>query len=90
VADYFGANLIAFAAAIFAIGLLSIWFRLEKTAYRYASITLAIIVLIPRSEAPWIIALHRFIEVSVGIIVALAVSALWPEQRRLPPKSNAE
>ncbi len=37
-ANFFGANLIAFAIAIVLIGLLSITFRLEKTAYRYASI----------------------------------------------------
>ena len=89
-ANYFGANLIAFAAAIFAIGLLSIVFRLEKTAYRYASITLAIIVLIPRPAAPWIIALHRFIEVSLGIIVALAVVAVWPERQRVLSDNTAE
>jgi uncharacterized membrane protein YccC len=90
VANYFGGNLIAFATAVFALGLLSSAFRLEKTAYRYASITLAIIVLIPRSGAPWITALHRFIEVSVGITVALAVSAVWPEEKRLSPKGTAE
>jgi uncharacterized membrane protein YccC len=89
-ANYFGANLIAFALAIFLIGLLSIVFRLEKTAYRYASITLAIIVLIPRSNPPWTIALHRFLEVSVGIVVALAVVALWPEHQRPSPASTAE
>jgi uncharacterized membrane protein YccC len=88
--NYFGANLVAFALAIFLLGLLSIAFRLEKTAYRYASITLAIIVLIPRSDSPWIIALHRFLEVSVGIIVALAVVAVWPERRRLSVSSSAE
>src|SRR5213594_3092198 len=49
-ANYFGSNLVAYAVAIFLVGLLSIAFRLEKTAYRYASITLTIIVLIPRSE----------------------------------------
>jgi len=48
-ANFLGANLVAFALAIFLVGLLSIAFRLEKTAYRYASITLTIIVLIPRS-----------------------------------------
>jgi uncharacterized membrane protein YccC len=80
-ANYFEANLAAFALAIVLIGLLSIAFRLEKTAYRYASITLAIIVLIPRSNPPWSIALHRFIEVSVGIVVALAIAAMWPEQQ---------
>jgi len=89
-ATYYSANLVAFAVAIFLIGLLSIAFRLEKTAYRYASITLTIIVLIPRSAAPWSIALHRFIEVSVGIIVALAVVAVWPEHGRLSPNSTAE
>jgi uncharacterized membrane protein YccC len=72
------------------VGLLSIAFRLEKTAYRYASITLTIIVLIPRSAAPWTIALHRFTEVSVGIIVALAVVAVWPEHRRLSVSSTVE
>jgi uncharacterized membrane protein YccC len=88
--NYFRANLAAFAITIFLVGLLSIAFRLQKTAYHYASITLTIIVLIPRSAAPWSIALHRFIEVSIGIIVALAVVAVWPEHRRLSPNSTAE
>jgi len=87
-ANYFRTNLAAYAVAIFLVGLLSFAFRLEKTAYRYASITLTIIVLIPRSEAPWAIGLHRFLEVSVGIIVALAVAALWPEQRRPSPEAE--
>jgi len=78
--NYFGSNLAAFMLAIFLIGLLSFGFRLEKTAYRYASVTLTIIVLIPRSNPAWIVALHRFIEVSVGIIVALIVVAVWPER----------
>ena len=89
-ANYFRANLVAFAVAIFLVGLLSIAFRLEKTAYRYASITLTIIVLIPRSAPAWTIALHRFLEVSVGIIVALAIVALWPEHQRVSPNSSAE
>jgi heme A synthase len=42
--------------------------------------TLAIIVLIPRSHAAWIVALHRFFEVSVEILVALALAAVWPER----------
>ena len=89
-ANYFKSNLVAFAVAIFLVGLLPIAFRLEKAAYRYASITLTIIVLIPRSAAPWIVASHRFLEVSVGIIVALALVALWPEHRQLSPDSAAE
>jgi len=89
-ANYFRTNLVAYAIAIFLVGLLSFAFRLEETAYSYASITLTIIVLIPRSEAPWATALHRFLEVSIGIIVALGVVALWPEHRRPSPDSTAE
>ena len=80
---YFGANLIAFALTIFLLGLISFAFRLERVGYSYAGMTLAIIVLIPRPEAPWIAALHRFAEVSLGILVALAVVAVWREEQRL-------
>jgi Fusaric acid resistance protein-like len=89
-ANYFGANLAAFMLAIFFIGLLSYGFRLEKTAYRYASVTLTIIVLIPRTNPAWIVGLHRFIEVSVGIVVALLVVAIWPERHPVPAKSAEE
>jgi len=88
--NYFGANLVAFLVAIILLGLLSYGFRLEKTAYRYASVTLTIIVLIPRTNPAWIVGLHRFIEVSIGIIVALAVVAIWPERPAIPAKSAAE
>src|SRR6476661_5627135 len=75
--------------AIFFIGLLSFGFRLEKTAYRYASVTLTIIVLIPRTYPAWIVGLHRFIEVSVGIVVALIVVGLWPERSAIAAKNAA-
>src|SRR4029453_11265014 len=74
----------------FCAGLFCAAFRMEKSAYRYASITLAIIVLIPRSNAAWIVALHRFFEVSVGIVVALALAAVWPEHQAAPAKESAE
>lgn len=87
---YFGANIAVFMLAVFLIGLLSFGFRLEKTAYRYASVTLTIIVLIPRTNPAWIVALHRFIEVSVGIVVALLVVAIWPERPLVPAKRADE
>jgi uncharacterized membrane protein YccC len=90
VASYFPGNLLVFAAAVFALGLLCAGFRMEKTAYRYAGVTLAIIVLIPRSHAAWIVAHHRFFEVSVGILVALAVVAVGPEHQVESAKQNAE
>jgi uncharacterized membrane protein YccC len=36
-------------------------------------------MLIGHHGAPWIAALHRFLEVSFGIVIAVVVSALiWP------------
>jgi hypothetical protein len=34
----------------------------------------------PRSTSGWLIAMHRFFEVSLGIAVGLALSAVWPER----------
>jgi uncharacterized membrane protein YccC len=89
-AIYFGQNLFVFAVAVFGIGLLCAAFRMEKSAYRYAGITLAIIVLIPRVTTAWVVALHRFIEVSVGIVVALALVAVWPERQPGASKPSGE
>lgn len=80
---YFGANLFVFALAMLLLGLISFVLRLEKVGYSYACITLAIIVMIPRAETPWIAAAHRFAEVSLGILTALAVVAVWREEQRL-------
>ena len=87
---YCGSNLFIFALTIFLLGILSFVLRLERSGYRYASVTLTIIVLIPRTGAPWIIAAHRFIEVSIGILVALAVVAIGEERRRLTDHTDAD
>lgn len=82
--SYFPGNALAFAICLFLIGLVCAAFRLHRTSYRYASITLAIVALVTRANNPWIIAFHRFAEVSIGIAVGLAITAVWPEsgQRR--------
>jgi uncharacterized membrane protein YccC len=80
-ATYFGANLWVFAIAIFGTGLLCTVLHLDRTAYRFAGITLAIIMLVARDRAAWIIAVHRFAEVSLGIAVALVLTAVWPERQ---------
>jgi uncharacterized membrane protein YgaE (UPF0421/DUF939 family) len=87
---YFGSDLIVFALAIFLLGILSFVLRLEKTGYRYASVTLTIIVLIPRTGASWSIAAHRFMELSIGIFVALVVVAVWEEPQRSPNQGGAD
>src|SRR3954468_17493824 len=59
-ATYFPESLLLFALAMLLLGLVSFVLRLEKVGYSYACITLTIIVLIPRPDAPWIAAAHRF------------------------------
>jgi hypothetical protein len=48
--------------------------------YRFGGVALAIVLLVPRTGAPWQIAIHRFVEVSIGIGVALLLSVVWPER----------
>jgi uncharacterized membrane protein YgaE (UPF0421/DUF939 family) len=74
---YFGANTMVFGLGVFAIGLICIALGLGE-AYRLASVTLAIVMLIGRTKQAWIVAAHRFVEVSVGIAVGLVLTAAWP------------
>jgi uncharacterized membrane protein YgaE (UPF0421/DUF939 family) len=67
-----------FAVGVFVLGLLCALLHLQNS-YRFAGITLAIVILIPHQAAPWIVALHRSIEVTVGIVVGLVMAALWRE-----------
>jgi uncharacterized membrane protein YgaE (UPF0421/DUF939 family) len=75
-----------FGVAIFVLGLLCAALHLDRPAYRFASITLAIVTLIVRNQPAWKVATHRFFEVSIGIAVGLVMTALWPE--REPPVST--
>ncbi len=77
-ASYVNPGIIVFGEAIFVLGLICGVLHLDQSAYRFAGITLTIVMLVVRGEAPQLIAVHRFIEVSLGIAVALALSALWP------------
>jgi uncharacterized membrane protein YccC len=73
-------NIWVFGASVFALGLLRVLPRIDLTGYRFGAVTLAIILLVPRTGPASTIALHRFIEVSIGIAVALAFSVVWPEE----------
>jgi uncharacterized membrane protein YccC len=67
---------IIYGLGIFVCGILSAFLRIG-TAYRFAAITMTIVLLVTHSTRPWIVATHRFIEVSLGIAVALAITAIW-------------
>jgi uncharacterized membrane protein YccC len=84
IATYSQPNWIVYGAGILVCGLLSSMLRLGS-AYRFAAITLTIVLLIAHSSPPAVVATHRFIEVSLGIAVALLVTLVW----RLPaPPAN--
>jgi uncharacterized membrane protein YgaE (UPF0421/DUF939 family) len=74
---YFPANVWAFGVAAFIIGLICVVLRVERSTYRYASITLAIVMLVPRSSSGRLLAIHRFFEVSIGIAIGLVFFVLW-------------
>ena len=78
--SYVGGNLIAFGAAMAGTGLVCLLLKVDRSAYRFAGITLTIIMLVPRATSPWIVAIHRCVEVSLGIAVALVLAAVWPER----------
>ena len=73
-----GGGLLGFGLGIFALGLICGLLRLDASAYRFAGITFAIVALVGHTEPAAAIALHRFVEVTMGILAALLVSAVWP------------
>jgi uncharacterized membrane protein YgaE (UPF0421/DUF939 family) len=80
VADtYFHGNAWAFGVGVLMIGLLGVTLNVERSAFRYAGITLAIVMLVPRSASPHVVALHRFLEVSTGLAIGLLMLALFPK-----------
>lgn len=78
-ATYFGSSITAFTAGVFVAGTICAALRLHRNAYRFAGITLAIVMLVSGARPAVVLAVHRFIEVSIGIAVGLILTALWPE-----------
>ena len=76
---YAAQNVGAFGAGIFVLGLICALLGIGRNAFRYAGITLAIVMLVARAEPAWMIGIHRFLEISVGIAVGLLLTAVWPE-----------
>jgi uncharacterized membrane protein YccC len=80
VAKLFGPSLFVFGASIFVLGLLCAIVRSDRSAYRFAGVALTAVLLIPRANPVWEVAIHRFAEVSIGIAVALILATVWPER----------
>jgi uncharacterized membrane protein YccC len=60
VASYFSSQVLVFGICLFILGLLSAIVHAGRNAYRLGGVTLAIVLLIPRTSPPWHIAFHRF------------------------------
>jgi uncharacterized membrane protein YccC len=84
VASRFGPHVVVFGASVFLLGLLCAVARTDRSAYRFGGIALAIVLLVPRTEPAWRVAFDRFAEVSIGIVVALIMTVVWPESEETP------
>ena len=82
-ATYEPNNWMVYGVGIFLCGVLTSIAR-HGGAYRFAAITLSIVLLIAHTRPAWVVAMHRFVEVSLGIAVALLVTVIWP----LPTKAS--
>ena len=83
-AAFFGQQLWAFGVAV-AITVLLCGLLGFAEAARLSGVAVAIVMLIGRPASPWIAPLHRFLEVSFGIVIAVLVSALiWPARNPKP------
>ena len=88
-ATYFEPHALVFACSVLFLGLICGLLRSDQASYRFAGITLAIVMLVPRAGPAWQIAFHRFAEVSIGIGVALVLTVVWPEREvALPNKTT--
>lgn len=88
VASCFAPSPLVFGISIFILGLLSAVAHSHRSAYRFAGVTLTIVLLVTRAEPAWRIAFHRFAEVSIGIAVALILAVVWPESEVAPSDKN--
>jgi uncharacterized membrane protein YgaE (UPF0421/DUF939 family) len=68
------------AAVLVAVGLCHL-LRLEN-ASRLCAVAVSVITLIPRSEPAYLVAFHRFLEVSYGVACAVAYTMVLDSARR--------
>ena len=85
IATYLGQSWIVYGFGIFIAGIVSALLHVS-TAYRFAAITLTIVMLVPHTRSTPLVAFHRFLEVSLGIEMALLLTVIW----RLDPPEEIE
>jgi uncharacterized membrane protein YgaE (UPF0421/DUF939 family) len=87
-AYFWGSHLLWFGVAATLTVLLCELFGLGQS-YRLACVTVAIIMMINSNASPWLTALNRFLEVALGILIALILSAVPPERIGETPRTDS-
>jgi uncharacterized membrane protein YccC len=77
---YIGINPISVGISIALTIFLCSWIGLQQ-AYRLAGVTASIVLLMGETN-PWQAGWNRFLDVVLGVVIALIVSALWPSRAR--------
>ena len=72
-------NLINYGLAIALLGLLCRAARLHPSSLRFGAIALTVVVSDPDKSVVWFTAGARFVDVALGIAVALLVVKAWPK-----------
>jgi len=87
-AIYFPPRLMWYGVGIFLLGLVCSVTRASRAAYPLGSVAFTIVLLISHTEPPWHVAFHRFAEVSIGIVVAVVLTVVWPEIEPAPAEKK--
>lgn len=76
-------GVLSYTLAILLLGLVCGFSRIHQSAYRFGGIALTIVITAAPSDPVWRVALFRFVDVAIGIVVALVITRLWPQA--VPP-----
>ena len=73
-------SLFSYGIAIALLGLLCSAIRLHSSSLRFGGIALTVVVTESARSSVWLVAGTRFVDVALGIIIALLVVRSWPKR----------
>ena len=76
-------NLFTYGIAIALLGFLCSALRLHSSSLRFGGIALTVVVAATDRLSVWMVAGTRFVDVALGVIVALLVVRCWPKHQSL-------
>jgi len=76
---FFPAGFTLFVAGMLAMGLICTLLPMQTSAYRFAGIALAAVMLPDQTTPIRMVAVHRILEAAIGIVVGMGVTAMWRE-----------